>query len=1024
MTTPDDAVPGDPRSATLSFTAGTGYTVGTQSTHEVRIEDDDREAPELSFSASASELTEGQAVELEAALVPRGSSCDTLRGVDFSYEITPATSLTVTCAGCTPETFAPTVSGDVGTGSFRVRLPTCATGTTPPVSTPLGLRLSVTTPDDAEPGDPRSATLSFTAGIGYTVGSRPTHEVRIEDDDREAPELSFSAAASELTEGQAVELEAALVPRGSSCDMLREVNFAYEVTPATSLTVTCDGCTPETFAPTVSGNVGTGSFRVRLPTCATGTTPPVSTPLGLRLSVSTPDDAEPGDPRSARLSFTAGSGYTVGTQSTHEVRIEDDDRESPELSFSASTSSLTEGQTVELEAALVPRGSSCDTLREVDFAYEITPATSLTVTCASCTPETFAPTVSGDIGTGSFRVQLPTCATGTTPPVSTPLGISLSVSTPDDAVPGDPRSATLSFTAGTGYTVGTQSTHEVRIEDDDREAPELSFSASTSELTEGQTVELEAALVPRGSSCDTLLGLDFNYSIDKAALLTMTCGSCIPQTFTPTLIGAKGTGSFRLQPSLCPMGSTPKVSEPLAFSLSVTPPNDGIVGEDRNADIFFEVGSGYELGARASHQVQIREDDFPLPELHFREASSRLKELQTIAVAAELLPRGNNCDTLRGLSFNYLFEQPESIQVTCDTCNPETLGTTAPLMSGKAEGSFALQLENCPAGQSPATEDPIGFTFQVSTRGVLGSNIPPPLNLEFGTGTGYVLGTQASHRIQILERPTLRFEETPDPSDFKENQQMISVQGGLIPRGNDCDELRSLSFEYRITQARFVRTTCSDCNPEAIGPTVDLATGAAQGRFALKLENCLSGQTPPAMDAIGFTLQVAPGEAGFPGNLVDVEFHFLDDSTAYSLGDARHDVRLVPLHRLGFKEASSTNAPGSRLAISTLELLPRGCTTPRQITVNYSITRAHTGLVACRGCNPSNLGQPNVRDFTGSMILNPTSCSRLIPFRIEVAFRTNLRPGVTILGPVITINPGDDYIPGAIPTHEVTFKGP
>ena len=497
--------------------------------------------------------------------MPRGSSCDTLRGVDFSYEVTPASVLTVTCASCTPETFAPTVSGDVGTGSFRVRLPTCATGTTPPVSTPLGVRLSVSTPDDAEPGDPRSARLSFTAGTGYTVGSQSAHEVRIEDDDREAPELSFSASASELTEGQAIELEAALVPRGSSCDTLRGVDFAYEITPATSLTVTCAGCTPETFAPTVSGDVGTGSFRVRLPTCATGTTPPVSTPLGISLSVSTPDDAEPGDPRSATLSFTAGSGYTVGTQSTHEVRIEDDDRESPELSFSASTSSLTEGQTVELEAALVPRGSSCDTLREVDFAYEITPATSLTVTCASCTPETFAPTVSGDIGTGSFRVRLPTCATGTTPPVSTPLGISLSVTTPDDAVPGDPRSATLSFTAGTGYTVGTQSTHEVRIEDDDRESPELSFSASTSSLTEGQTVELEAALVPRGTSCDTLRGVDFAYEITPATSLTVTCAGCTPETFAPTVSGDVGTGSFRVRLPTCATGTTPPVSTPLGM---------------------------------------------------------------------------------------------------------------------------------------------------------------------------------------------------------------------------------------------------------------------------------------------------------------------------------------------------------------------------------------------------------------------------------------------------------------------------
>ena len=207
----------------------------------------------------------------------------------------------MTCAGCTPETFAPTVSGDVGTGSFRVQLPTCATGTTPPVSTPLS---DPSKRDHARrcrvPGDPRSATLSFTAGTGYTVGSQSTHEVRIEDDDREAPELSFSTSVSELTEGQAVELEAALVPRGSSCDTLRGVDFVYEITPASALTVTCAGCTPETFAPTVSGDVGTGSFRVQLPTCATGTTPPVSTPLGISLSVTTPDDAEFQETRGAR----------------------------------------------------------------------------------------------------------------------------------------------------------------------------------------------------------------------------------------------------------------------------------------------------------------------------------------------------------------------------------------------------------------------------------------------------------------------------------------------------------------------------------------------------------------------------------------------------------------------------------------------------------------------------------------------------------------------------------------------------
>ena len=735
-TTDDDETLADPQQVALTFTAAdtSAYAIGNRGTHTITIVDDDRQTPTLSFETDSSSFEEGQTHTIKASLTPLGQNCNTLKALELNYTINPASLLSLTCAACT-ETDAFKPGSESGT--FQLTLPNCNGDDTPPVNTALEFSLSATTTDDDEIlADPQQVSLTFTAAgtSAYAIGDRGTHTITIVDDDKPPLTLSFKTTSSEVTEGGTVMLEAEILLNGSDCDTLRALELGYSIDPAGLLTVSCNECDPQNF------NTNTGTFRLQPSSCPVGTTPTIDKPLNFTLLLTALDNNLPGPPQDVNITFIPGTGYELTPQPSSRVTILDDDKPPLTLSFKTTSSEVTEGGTVMLEAEILLNGSDCNTLRALNLGYSIDPAGLLTVSCNECDPQNF------NTNTGTFRLQPSSCPVGTTPTIDKPLNFTLLLTALDNNLPGPPQDVNITFIPGTGYELTPQPSSRVTILDDDKPPLTLSFKTTSSEVTEGGTVTLEAEILLNGSDCNTLRALNLGYSIDPAGLLTVSCNECDPQNFNTN------TGTFRLQPSSCPVGTTPTIDKPLNFTLLLTALDNNLPGPPQDVTITFIPGTGYELAPQSSSRITIQDNDgiqVKSAELSFRTASSTLRTGRTINVVVDLIPNGNDCNALQALSFNYRIEHANRIQVACNDCNPNTIGSSFDRFTGVAEGSFSLSLRNCPPGQMPDPNIPLTFSLTIGLQGGGGGAPGQAPNILFMQGQNYSLGPQSSHKITI-----------------------------------------------------------------------------------------------------------------------------------------------------------------------------------------------------------------------------------------------------------------------------------
>ena len=263
LTTDNDGTDEADGSVSVTIDAGDGYTVGSDSSGTVAIEDDD--VPEIEIAADAASVTEGT-------------------GASFTLTATPAPAaplaVTVTVA----------TSGDYGitAGETTYTIPTTGTYT-----------LTLATDNDGTDETDGSVSVTVDAGDGYTVGTPSSGTVAIADDDLPPPTpdpVVTVAAGAGVTEGG---------------DAL--------------FTVTADRAPGADLAVTLTVTEAAGSDFVAADAEGARTVTIEAGESAATLTVATDNDAADEANGSVSVTVDAGTGYTVGTPSSGTVAIADDD---------------------------------------------------------------------------------------------------------------------------------------------------------------------------------------------------------------------------------------------------------------------------------------------------------------------------------------------------------------------------------------------------------------------------------------------------------------------------------------------------------------------------------------------------------------------------------------------------------------------------------------------------------------------------------------------------------------------------
>ena len=278
----DDASDESDETVILTLTTGSGYSVGSTSEHTLTITDNDSGGgtpappanPVVSFaSASSSAAEDADTANVAVNLSPAPTS-----GITVSYTVGGT---------ATPGADFAALSGmvSVASGATSVNIPVAIT-------------------DDASDESDETVILTLTAGSGYTVGSTRSHTLTITDNDDSGvgtpappanPVVSFASASSIATED------------AGSVDVMVNLN------PASTSKITVNYTTGGTATSGTDFAALLGLVQAR------------SNATSVNIPVAIIDDRTAEDDETVALTLTAGSGYAVGSTSSHTLTITDND---------------------------------------------------------------------------------------------------------------------------------------------------------------------------------------------------------------------------------------------------------------------------------------------------------------------------------------------------------------------------------------------------------------------------------------------------------------------------------------------------------------------------------------------------------------------------------------------------------------------------------------------------------------------------------------------------------------------------
>ena len=393
----DDSTKEPPETVILTLTSGTGYTVGAASSHTLTVKASDA-PPRVSFAAGSSSATEGAGTH----------------NVTVNIDPAPASAITL----------AYTVGGTATSGTDYTML----AGSVAVSAGAKTAAIPVAIADDIEHEGDETIVLTLARGAGYHAVGQKSHELIVDDDDRDPapappspPRVSFTSASSSVVEGAG----------------LHRVTLNFAPAPTGKLHVLVS----------LTGNGGTATksadydtFPVPGYNFSTIEVPVGATTASFRLNI--PDDAVTEGDETVVLRIyeyrSSQAPYRAGTLNEQVLTIVDNDGASPPsmpvASFASASASAAEGSgTQNVTVNLVPAPAA-----DIALGY----------------------TVGGTATSGSDYTAL----SGTVAVTAGAKTATIPVALTDDRTPELAETVVLMLAAGTGYTLGTgKTTHTLTI---------------------------------------------------------------------------------------------------------------------------------------------------------------------------------------------------------------------------------------------------------------------------------------------------------------------------------------------------------------------------------------------------------------------------------------------------------------------------------------------------------------------------------------------------------------------------------
>ena len=310
-------------------------------------------------------------------------------------------------------------------------------------------------------------------GTGYVAGQGAAVTVR--DNDDPIPGAFFRSASSDAVE------------HGGTHEVRVELNYPA---PSGGLTLRYS----------LSGTATAGSsndFTIQ----NSGTVSIAARGASATIPVAINDDSLQENAETVILTLIGGSGYTVDSPSAHTLTIEDNDSTSASFALASSSADEDAGThnvTVNLSQA-APAGG-------LTISYSVTG----TATAGSGSDFTIQNSGSLSIAAGDSTATIP-------------------VAINDDSAEESAETVILTLTGGTGYTLGSATTHTLTITDNDGiTAANLNPSSNTTTLPEGAAITLSAAFtfekqLPPGGMAT--LPLTIGGTATLGTDYRLTCGS-------------------------------------------------------------------------------------------------------------------------------------------------------------------------------------------------------------------------------------------------------------------------------------------------------------------------------------------------------------------------------------------------------------------------------------------------------------------------------------------------------------------
>ena len=294
-------------------------------------------------------------------------------------------------------------------------------------------------------------------GTGYTAGQGSA--VRVLDNDDPIPGAFFRSTSSDAVE------------HGGTHNVQVELNYPA---PSGGLTLRYS----------VSGTATAGSGNdFTIQNSGTVSIPERSPNATIAIAIN--DDSLQENAETVILTLIGGSGYTVDSPSVHTLNIEDND--STSASFSTASSSATEGDGTRTVTVNLNQAASTGGLT---IGYTIAG----TATAGSGNDFTIASSGSLSIAQGSSSAEI-------------------AVAINDDSAEEAAETVILTLTGGTGYTLGSPTTHTLTIAENDRPP----IFASTLAILGGSPL-------PEGAGFGTNIQLNRSLRPDEMATLPVIIG--------------------------------------------------------------------------------------------------------------------------------------------------------------------------------------------------------------------------------------------------------------------------------------------------------------------------------------------------------------------------------------------------------------------------------------------------------------------------------------------------------------------